>query len=887
MPVIPKIIVAGDVSIDWIEVPVGAPDFGSNGIDLLNWQLQPGIRRIAKRGGALLLADLIELATGASVITHHLDDLENQSPEALIHSIVQIGKFPMSSNDKDKDTEVYRVERMRGFSGPTNGVPNSPPLMSNPIAASLVVLDDAGNGYREAKDQWPRALQVGKKKPIVIYKMSRPLAKGSMWDMVVENHSDSLVVVISANDLREDGVNISRRLSWERTAKDFVWQSEHQDLLCGLKKNCHNLIVCFGIDGAILFTRREIDRGKAEERFHLYYDPAVAEDGFKTNCPGDMLGSTAAFVAALTASVAKRGFNGLGEGVRNGIRSSRRLFQLGFVQDETRKKKKAVRKDAPELGYPTRIFHDPDERDPFIAETLVPITLPIQPADSDPWSVLNQLSGLITLEDVAMKFVKNGKHALLRDIPVGNFAKLKTIDRTEIESFRTIRNLMQEYLGNKNPERPLSIAVFGPPGSGKSFGVIQVAQSIDSKQVESLKFNMAQFTLLHDLVGAFHKVRNVTLRGKTPLVFFDEFDSEFQGKLGWLKYFLAPMQDGEFLDGETMHPIGKAIMVFAGGTSNTYQEFHDVQVNEDSTAFVSQTSLKKQARLTEEEYKDAKVPDFISRLRGYVNILGPNSVTDDDYVYVIRRAVILRHMLQDKAERLFERRSSGRIDDAELRIDDGVLRALLKVPEYKHGLRSMEAILDMSLLSERKTFEQAALPPKAQIELHADAEVFSRLMAEDLLTIKPVKDIMAKAIHERYLRDQKEKGRVSHDDPAMRPWEQLPGQLKTSNRRQAEHVIVKLRAIECDFRPSGRRKRSEFRFKPEEIEVLAKMEHDRWVQERILGGWREGLRDVIKKTTPYLVPWEELDDEIRDNDRQAVRGMPYLMAEAGFEIYRL
>ena len=61
--------------------------------------------------------------------------------------------------------------------------------------------------------------------------------------------------------------------------------------------------------------------------------------------------------------------------------------------------------------------------------------------------------------------------------------------------------------------------------------------------------------------------------GKIPLVFFDEFDSAFKGKLGWLKYFLAPMQDGVFRLGDSVHPIGKAIFVLAGGTSSTYRQF--------------------------------------------------------------------------------------------------------------------------------------------------------------------------------------------------------------------------------------------------------------------------------------------------------------------------
>ena len=69
------------------------------------------------------------------------------------------------------------------------------------------------------------------------------------------------------------------------------------------------------------------------------------------------------------------------------------------------------------------------------------------------------------------------------------------------------------------------------------------------------------------------------------------------------------MQDGVFRVGGSLHPIGKAIFVFAGGTSSTYQQFCGEEI-EDATEYKRFTN----------EFKDAKGPDFISRLRGYVKI---------------------------------------------------------------------------------------------------------------------------------------------------------------------------------------------------------------------------------------------------------------------------
>ena len=76
-------------------------------------------------------------------------------------------------------------------------------------------------------------------------------------------------------------------------------------------------------------------------------------------------------------------------------------------------------------------------------------------------------------------------------------------------------------------------------------------------------------------------------------------------------------------------------------------------------------------------------------------------------------------------------------------------------------------------------------------------------------------------------------------------------------------------------------------FEPEEIEVLARAEHARWVSERLRHGWRLGpQRDVTEKRSPYLVPWELLSEEVRDLDRDSVRAIPRLLRESGLSIVR-
>jgi len=886
----PKIVVAGDVSIDWMAFSVAARDTEPvNGRMPFNWQLQTGTRMVARPGGALLLAEMTGLATGAEIITHRLAGLENIPSSEVIHSIAELDRFPYSSDRKDEKNLVYRVKRLCGFAGPDAEVAKPLPVHDDDPDAQIVILDDAGNGFRDEKAVWPAALNTKDHQPIVIFKTSRPLFQGKLWDTVRKAHTERLVVVVRADDLRADGVNISRRLSWEQTAADFVWQMTCNSRLISLA-NCVHLVVTFGLDGAIHYARHD-DRIEAR----LYYDPTMIEDGFRDDCPGEMLGLTSAFVASLAARIAEGGLAAVGEGVRDGLGCARRFFRQGYGTDPAKAQLKAG------------LFHSTAGQQTYIADVEITRPEPLpnsaqakSPSDPKFWRILEGLKGL---EEIACEFVRAGQAADLKNVPVGQFGKLKTVDRAEIESFRSIRNLMREYLYKTDATRPLSIAVFGPPGSGKSFGVTEVAESLAPGRVQRQEFNLAQFSSIADLTSALHKVRDIALSGKVPLIFLDEFDADFNGKLGWLKYFLAPMQDGAFKDGETMHPLGKAIFVFAGGTSETYQKFC-AEENSTGSDLLSQSADKRLAyaeenstgsgsdllsqsadqRLTDlpahskTEFKAAKGPDFVSRLRGYVNILGLNPVNERDNFWVIRRALLLRSLLERKAKWLFD--GSGRAG-----IDEGVLRALLKVPRYKHGARSMEAIIEMSLLAGRKNFEQAALPPAEQLALHVDADWFSRLVIRDVL-LGSAREIIAKAIHEKYRRNQQDK-KVT-DDPAMQPWEKLGEDFKESNRQQADQIPEKLRSIKCDFSQVTDRQPVEFEFTKEEVESLAEIEHDRWMAERQLAGWRYGaVRDDKRKTSPYLIPWSDLADDVKQWDRDTVLGMPKFLAEAGFEIYRL
>ncbi|MCE5287050.1 MAG: Ryanodine receptor Ryr, partial [Pelosinus sp.] len=394
----------------------------------------------------------------------------------------------------------------------------------------------------------------------------------------------------------------------------------------------------------------------------------------------------------------------------------------------------------------------------------------------------------------------------------------------------------------------------------------QVAASIAPKLIERLNFNLSQFRTPLELIAAFHKVRDLSLEGKIPLVFFDEFDSTFEEKLGWLKYFLSPMQDGVFREGDSLHSIGKTIFVFAGGTSNTLQTFCGEKITD-----------KQEKKRFLQEFKLAKGPDFLSRLRGYVNILGPNQ-TDPvtDQLFIIRRAMLLRSLLEKKVPHL--------ITDGEAQIDNGVLRALLKIAKYKHESRSMEAILDMSLLTKAKKWEQSYLPSKEQLKLHVDEETFLRHLMHDTFYSEKIENLSI-AIHEKFRELNEHNPYIS--EKHIKPWHELGDDIKNFTREQAKHIPDALMKISYDV-VSVKDNPDILEFTEEELNILAAYEHSYWFQYKKSNGWKRG--DVIdweRKTDPDLLRWEVLSPDKKYNVYKMVKSWPQMLANANFKLEQL
>ncbi|MCI0684529.1 MAG: hypothetical protein L0Y71_20650, partial [Gemmataceae bacterium] len=819
----PRILIAGDRTIDWFFYPRPAEDTGEN------WRLKPSTQAFCLSGGVLLLKDLVaaslamrQLATEFSVTPAPRGELANVSPQQVIHSNACLEQVPAGKG------KVWLVTEALGFLGPDRGASTEAgaapqPPMPDP---DLIVLDDHGNGFRNEPSAWPEALTNWDGRAPIIHKMRHPLDKGRRGDALWSHLERQLtrgaanyVLVVSADDLRDtDGVQISQGLSWERTAKDLLFQMRHTPALRPLEC-CPCIVVLFGWDGAIV-CRQAGESNAALASLH--FDPQRLEGGFASGFRGTMFGTTSAFLATLvgllaTADEERRKLPNaaklpLGEIVDGAIPEclarARLWMETGFG-----------RGDVPVPGYPVEaVFPQlPRTSEPppdVFSWTLVPPAS--SPTDADPanWRIINQEWPSISAV-IAREYVRTGQSPGLMRSPMGVFGNLKTVDRAEIESYNAIRTLVREFLESKSRERPLCIGVFGPPGAGKSFGVKEVIKSIEGHCVKDLTFNVSQFTAEHDLVAACHRIRDKVLEGIMPFVFFDEFDSAgLDGTLlGWLRSFLALMQDGKFRDGEEMHPLGKCILVFAGGTAASFREFEQQAVAAPA---------------------ERKGRDFVSRLRGYINVMGPNRQGEDP-AYVLRRALVLRSMLErnEDARGLFNSKK-------ELQIDEGVLRALLLVSRYEHGTRSMEAILEMSQLAGQSRFDCYALPPLDQLAIHVPAEEFAML------------------------------ARTAPDSTEL---EHLEKWLNLIGYRVRPIPAGRI----ADWGGLGDRPQTPLISDGIEFQTLAEQAHRQWWDTERRRGVRFGMEEVPGKFSPYFTPLAALPEAIRELIDNRVRQIPVIL----------
>ena len=125
------------------------------------------------------------------------------------------------------------------------------------------------------------------------------------------------------------------------------------------------------------------------------------------------------------------------------------------------------------------------------------------------------------------------------------------------------------------------------------------------------------------------------------------------------------------------------------------------------------------------------------------------------------------------------------------------------------------------------------------------------------------------------------------DSPAaLAEWDQLPENLREANRASAAHIPILFAA--CGLRiAEASDPREEQTLGAAEIEALARIEHRRWMTDRIEHGWRAGTpRDNARRIHPSIVAYEDLSEDDKEKDRQTVLALMASVKKTGRKLVR-
>ena len=125
-------------------------------------------------------------------------------------------------------------------------------------------------------------------------------------------------------------------------------------------------------------------------------------------------------------------------------------------------------------------------------------------------------------------------------------------------------------------------------------------------------------------------------------------------------------------------------------------------------------------------------------------------------------------------------------------------------------------------------------------------------------------------------------GELPVDNPSLKPWHAIDEDTRQSNRERADHVIYLLGRSGLSIDEARNEALSPVSFNKDVLEKLARLEHMRWTAERRLAWWSFGaIRDNALRRHPLLVPYDALEEEEKEKDRQTMRDIPEVLRQSG------
>ena len=230
-------------------------------------------------------------------------------------------------------------------------------------------------------------------------------------------------------------------------------------------------------------------------------------------------------------------------------------------------------------------------------------------------------------------------------------------------------------------------------------------------------------------------------------------------------------------------------------------------------------------------------------------------------------------------------------DSERLDIHPSLATALLELPEFRHGSRSLTKLVEPFRLLRRAQpdapLSLSSLLPRDQLALHVDLQKFDDLIRRDEETANCLGvDQLAGAVHAYYREKGKAGGwiKLHHD----RDFAKLSPFDQASNRAAARRIpaILALVGLKLVAGNATEKERSE----AESVltfhaDLLAEAEHDGWMDWHFDNGWSQSdTRDDARQLLKLLIPYADLPESEKEKDQDSINHYPDIAELAGLKI---
>ncbi len=196
-----------------------------------------------------------------------------------------------------------------------------------------------------------------------------------------------------------------------------------------------------------------------------------------------------------------------------------------------------------------------------------------------------------------------------------------------------------------------------------------------------------------------------------------------------------------------------------------------------------------------------------------------------------------------------------------------------KVEEYKAKLDNLGFFLEWGDLFDEVHKDVSIIKDRFHARCTLSDGLFNNLME---IAIK---------IHSNYLKSERY-------DIIIDEWDKLTLEYKLSNIQQAKAYTEKLESINCFYTKRNLKFQRVDNFDNIVMKNAAKIEHERWMQEKLEMGWHYGTDYTSleereqKRIHKCLVPFEELEPNSQGKDYDVFYGMLKNLKELGYKVYK-